>query len=51
MILTLCSAKCDYGSDESMADTESFAVSVPKLDRRYQNPQYGIGDGDMHFQR
>lgn len=44
-------AKCDYGSDESMADTETFAVRVPKLDRSYANPQYGISGGDMLFQR
>ncbi|KAF2818511.1 hypothetical protein CC86DRAFT_309073 [Ophiobolus disseminans] len=44
-------AKCDYGSEESIADTATFVVSVPKLDRRYQNPQHGIGNGDMHFQR
>ncbi|KAF2024035.1 hypothetical protein EK21DRAFT_12821, partial [Setomelanomma holmii] len=44
-------AKCDYGSDESMADTDTFAVEVPKLDRSYANPQYGISGGNMVFRR
>ncbi|KAF1851560.1 uncharacterized protein K460DRAFT_270005 [Cucurbitaria berberidis CBS 394.84] len=44
-------AKCDFGSEESMADTETFTVRVPKLDRTYANQQYGISGGDMHFQR
>ena len=50
-VLTNTSAKCDYGSEESMADTETFAVRVPKLDRSYANSQCGISGGDMHFQR
>ena len=45
------SAKCDYGSEESLMDTETFAVRVPKLDRAYTNRKCGIGGGDMHFQR
>ncbi|KAH9863883.1 hypothetical protein J1614_009815 [Plenodomus biglobosus] len=44
-------AKCDYGSEESMADTETFAVRVPKLDRAYENRKFGISGGDMHFRR
>ncbi|KAI8933611.1 hypothetical protein NX059_009339 [Plenodomus lindquistii] len=44
-------AKCDYGSEESMADTETFAVRVPKLDRGYENRQFGVSGGDMHFRR
>ncbi|KAJ4365462.1 hypothetical protein N0V95_000397 [Ascochyta clinopodiicola] len=44
-------AKCDYGSEESMADTDTFAVRVPKLDPGYTNEEYGISGGDMHFQR
>ncbi|KAF2476930.1 uncharacterized protein BDR25DRAFT_208753 [Lindgomyces ingoldianus] len=44
-------AKCDYGSDESFADTETFSVRVPKLDRQYMNDQYGIRGGDMNFRR
>ena len=34
-----------------MADTETFAVRVPKLDRAYANQRYGVNGGDMHFQR
>lgn len=44
-------AKCDYGSEESLADTETFAVRVPKLDPNYTNQQYGISGGDMYFRR
>ncbi|KAH7394392.1 hypothetical protein BKA66DRAFT_411060 [Pyrenochaeta sp. MPI-SDFR-AT-0127] len=44
-------AKCDYGSEESMADTDTFAVRVPKLDRGYLNQQYGVSGGDMYFRR
>jgi molecular chaperone DnaK (HSP70) len=44
-------AKCDYGSEESLADTETFAVRVPKLDRAYVNHECGISGGDMHFRR
>ncbi|KAF9691908.1 hypothetical protein EKO04_010128 [Ascochyta lentis] len=44
-------AKCDYGSEESMADTETFAVRVPKLDPRYVNQKCGISGGDMYFER
>ncbi|KAF2183182.1 hypothetical protein K469DRAFT_739999 [Zopfia rhizophila CBS 207.26] len=44
-------AKCDYGSDESFSDTETFAVRVPRLERSYVNDQYGINGGDMHFRR
>jgi hypothetical protein len=44
-------AKCDYGSEESLADTDTFAVRVPKLDPGYTNPQYEISGGDMYFQR
>lgn len=44
-------AKCDYGSEESMADTETFAVRVPKLDPGYINQKYGISGGDMYFHR
>jgi hypothetical protein len=44
-------AKCDYGSEESLADTETFAVRVPKLNSNYSNPEHGISGGDMHFQR
>ncbi|UPX13350.1 uncharacterized protein EKO05_0003863 [Ascochyta rabiei] len=44
-------AKCDYGSEESMADTETFAVRVPKLDPGYTNQECGMSGGDMHFQR
>jgi hypothetical protein len=49
--LTICSAKCDYGSEESMADTDTFAVEIPKLDRSYVNPHYGISGGNMVFRR
>jgi hypothetical protein len=51
LALMKSSAKCDYGSEESMADTETFAVEVPKLDRSYANPQYGISGGNMIFRR
>ena len=44
-------AKCDYGSEESLADTETFAVRVPRLDPNYTNQQYGISGGDMYFRR
>ena len=44
-------AKCDYGSEESLADTETFAVRIPKLDPRYTNQQYEISRGDMYFRR
>jgi hypothetical protein len=44
-------AKCDYGSEESFADTPTFAVRVPGLDKGYVNHEYGISNGDMHFQR
>ncbi|KAG9188090.1 hypothetical protein G6011_02013 [Alternaria panax] len=44
-------AKCDYGSDESSMDTETFAVRVPKLDKAYKSRDCAIGGGDMYFQR
>ncbi|KAH7130789.1 hypothetical protein B0J11DRAFT_613356 [Dendryphion nanum] len=44
-------AKCDYGSEESLADTDTFTVSVPQLDRSYVNEQCGIAGGDMQFRR
>lgn len=44
-------AKCDYGSDESLADTETFSVRVPNLNPSYTNQQYDISGGDMYFQR
>ena len=44
-------AKCDYGSEESLADTDTFAVRVPHLDKNYVNEQFGIRGGDMHFRR
>ncbi|KAF1831720.1 hypothetical protein BDW02DRAFT_504623 [Decorospora gaudefroyi] len=44
-------AKCDYGSDESFADTETFSVRIPNLDRAYLNDQAGIRGGEMHFRR
>ncbi|KAJ4375512.1 hypothetical protein N0V86_007044 [Didymella sp. IMI 355093] len=44
-------AKCDYGSEESLADTETFAVRVPKLDPTYTNSQFEINRGEMYFQR
>ncbi|CAN9174497.1 unnamed protein product [Alternaria alternata] len=44
-------AKCDYGSEESLMDTETFAVRIPKLDRGYVNRDYAISDGDMYFRR
>ncbi|KAH6642853.1 hypothetical protein C7974DRAFT_351810 [Boeremia exigua] len=44
-------AKCDYGSEESLADTDTFAVRVPKLDPSYTNEQFEISNGDMYFQR
>jgi hypothetical protein len=44
-------AKCDYGSEESLADTDTFAVRVPKLDPGYTNQQYEISGGDMYFLR
>jgi molecular chaperone DnaK (HSP70) len=44
-------AKCDYGSEESFADTDTFAVRVPGLEKSYVNDEYGIRDGDMQFQR
>lgn len=44
-------AKCDYGSEESLADTETFAVRVPKLDPTYTNEQFEINRGEMYFQR
>lgn len=44
-------AKCDYGSEESFADTDTFAARVPKLDPSYTYPQYEISGGDMYFQR
>ena len=51
VLLILASAKCDYGSEESLADTETFAVRIPKLDRSYVNREYSIEGGDMHFRR
>jgi len=52
-LLMICdrNAKCDYGSDESFHDTETFSVRVPKLDRTYSNPQHSVSGGDMHFKR
>ena len=44
-------AKCDYGSEESYADTDTFSVRVPRLDPGYTNLQYEISRGDMTFQR
>ncbi|KAI4610560.1 uncharacterized protein J4E87_010736 [Alternaria ethzedia] len=44
-------AKCDYGSEESLMDTETFAVQVPKLDKAYDNRECGISGGDMYFRR
>ncbi|KAF2267229.1 hypothetical protein CC78DRAFT_541886 [Lojkania enalia] len=44
-------AKCDYGSEESFSDTETFSIRVPKLDRSYVNAEHGISGGDMHFRR
>jgi molecular chaperone DnaK (HSP70) len=44
-------AKCDYGSEESYADTDTFVVRVPRLDPSYTNLQYEISGGDMTFQR
>lgn len=44
-------AKCDYGSDESLADTDVFSVRVPYLDKNYVNEEYGISGGDMEFRR
>jgi hypothetical protein len=44
-------AKCDYGSEESLADTDVFSVRVPYLDKNYVNEQFGISGGDMQFQR
>lgn len=49
--LISASAKCDYGSEESLADTETFAVRIPKLDRSYVNQEHDIEGGDMHFRR
>lgn len=34
-----------------MADTETFAVRIPKLDRAYKNHECGISGGDMQFRR
>jgi hypothetical protein len=45
------SAKCDYGSEESLMDTETFAVRVPKLEKAYTNRECCISGGDMYFQR
>jgi hypothetical protein len=44
-------AKCDYGSEESLADTETFVVRVPKLDPTYTNSLLEINFGGMYFQR
>lgn len=44
-------AKCDYGSEESYADTDTFSVRVPRLDPSYTNLQYEISRGEMTFQR
>ncbi|KAJ4987572.1 hsp70 family chaperone [Stagonosporopsis vannaccii] len=44
-------AKCDYGSEESLADTETFSVRIPNLNLGYTNQQYEISGGDMYFQR
>ncbi|KAI4648335.1 hypothetical protein J4E93_004747 [Alternaria ventricosa] len=44
-------AKCDYGSEESLMDTETFAVRVPKLNKAYTNRECAISGGDMYFQR
>lgn len=44
-------AKCDYGSEESFADTETFVVAVPHLSREYVNEKCGISGGDMQFRR
>jgi molecular chaperone DnaK (HSP70) len=44
-------AKCDYGSEESFSDTDTFSVRVPKLDRNYINQQFGISGGEMYFRR
>lgn len=45
------SAKCDYGSEESLADTDTFTVQIKNLNRSYENLQHGISGGDMHFRR
>lgn len=34
-----------------MADTDTFAVEVPNLDRSYANPQCRISGGHMVFKR
>lgn len=44
-------AKCDYGSEESLADTSTFAIRVPALDTSYTRPQYETSAGDMYFHR
>lgn len=44
-------AKCDYGSEESLADTETFSVRIPNLNSSYTSEQYDISGGDMYFQR
>lgn len=44
-------AKCDYGSEESLVDTDTFAVRVPKSDPSYTNSRYEISGGDMYLRR
>jgi hypothetical protein len=44
-------AKCDYGSEESFLDTQTFAVRIPGLRKDHISDEYRIRDGDMHFQR
>ncbi|KAJ8109602.1 hypothetical protein OPT61_g7339 [Boeremia exigua] len=44
-------AKCDYGSEESLAGTDTFAVRVPKLSPSYTNKHCNVSGGDMYFER
>ncbi|PVH94915.1 hypothetical protein DM02DRAFT_538481 [Periconia macrospinosa] len=44
-------AKCSYGIDESDSETDFFFVRIPKLNRAYNNHQFGIRAGEMVFKR
>jgi hypothetical protein len=44
-------AKCNYGSEKSFSNTQTFAVRIPGLHKGYICDEYRIRDGDMHFQR
>ncbi|KAK3202688.1 hypothetical protein GRF29_154g387368, partial [Pseudopithomyces chartarum] len=44
-------AKCEYGSEDSSAFTDTFGICIPGLDRRYSNEAHGISNGEMEISR